>query len=114
MASSRWLLVMLALSLLVLSRAAAAPRPTTVHRIGFLWNASPSFTNALLGGIPAQVAGTRLSRRHALAIQSRYAEDDPARLPGLAAELVALPVAVIVRRVPGPPGRHERDEHDPA
>jgi ABC-type uncharacterized transport system substrate-binding protein len=29
-------------------------------------------------------------------IENRYAEGDPARLPGLAAELVGLPVAVIV------------------
>jgi putative ABC transport system substrate-binding protein len=96
MASSRWLLVTLALSLLVLSRAAAAPRPTTVHRIGFLWNASPSFTHALLEAFRHGLQERGYVEGTHFALESRYAEDNPARLPGLAAELVALPVAVIV------------------
>ena len=48
------------------------------------------------GGVPARVARARLCGRPHFTIESRYAEGDPARLPGLAAELVGLPVAVIV------------------
>ena len=80
--------------------AIAAPPPTTVHRIGFLWNSSPSptdhFLEAFRHGLHARgyVEGTHFT------IESRYAEGDPARLPGLAAELVGLPVAVVVTAGP--------------
>jgi putative ABC transport system substrate-binding protein len=90
------LLTAFAISMLTAPLAAEAPRPTTVHRIGFLWNASPSFTHHLLEAFRhglherGYVEGTHFT------IESRYAEGNPARLPGLAAELVGLPVAVIV------------------
>src|SRR5215475_2926289 len=76
--------------------AAEAQRPTTVHRIGFLSYASPSLTHHFLEAFRhglhehGYVEGTHFT------IESRYAEGDPARLPGLAAELVGLQVAVIV------------------
>jgi putative ABC transport system substrate-binding protein len=85
-----------ALALLVTPLAAAALLPTTVHRIGFLWNSSPSLTHHFLEAFRhglherGYVEGTHFT------IESRYAEGDPTRLPGLAAELVGLPVAVIV------------------
>ena len=89
-------IAVLALVCLWMPLAAAAPPLTTVHRIGFLWNSSPSFTHHLLEAFRhglherGYVEGTHFT------IESRYAEGDPTRLPGLAAELVGLPVAVIV------------------
>jgi putative ABC transport system substrate-binding protein len=86
----------IAVALLVAPLAAAAPPPGTVHRIGFLWNSSPSFTHHLLEAFRhglherGYVEGTHFT------IESRYAEGDPAHLPGLATELVGLQVAVIV------------------
>ena len=85
-----------ALVFLVTPLAAAAPPRSTVHRIGFLWNSSPSFTHHLLEAFRhglherGYVEGTHFT------IENRYAEGDPARLPGLATELVGLQVAVIV------------------
>src|SRR5215475_14378943 len=93
---ARALIAALALVCLWTPFAAAAPPSTTVYRIGFLWNTSPSFTHyfleAFLHGLHERgyVEGTHFT------IESRYAEGDPARLPGLAAELVGLQVAVIV------------------
>jgi ABC-type uncharacterized transport system substrate-binding protein len=90
------LIAALALIFLWTPLAAEAQRPTTVHRIGFLWNSSPSFTDQFLEAFRhglherGYVEGTHFT------IESRYAEGDPARLPALAAELVGLPVAVIV------------------
>ena len=86
----------LALVYLWMPLAAAAPPPSTVHRIGFLWNSSPSFTHHFLEAFRhglherGYVEGTHFT------IESRHAEGDPTRLPGLAAELVGLKVAVIV------------------
>jgi ABC-type uncharacterized transport system substrate-binding protein len=76
--------------------ATEAQRPSTVHRIGFLSYASPSLTHHFLEAFRhglherGYVEGTHFT------IESRYAEGDPERLPGLAAELVGLQVAVIV------------------
>jgi putative tryptophan/tyrosine transport system substrate-binding protein len=90
------LALIIALALLVTPLTAAAPPPGTVHRIGFLWNASPALTRHLLDAFQhglherGYVEGTHFT------IENRYAEGDPARLPGLAAELVGLQVAVIV------------------
>jgi hypothetical protein len=42
------LALIIALALLATPLAAAAPPPSTVHRIGILWNSSPSFTHHLL------------------------------------------------------------------
>src|SRR5262245_57419753 len=88
--------LLLALALLVSPLAAEAQPPSTVHRIGFLWNSSPSFTHHFLEAFRhglherGYVEGTHFT------IESRYAEGDSTRLPSLAAELVGLPVAVIV------------------
>jgi putative ABC transport system substrate-binding protein len=90
------LMAVLALVFLWMPLAAEAQRPTTVHRIGFLWNSSPSFTHHFLEAFRrglherGYVEGTHFT------IESRYAEGNPDRLPGLAAELVGLQVAVIV------------------
>jgi putative ABC transport system substrate-binding protein len=90
------LMAVLALVFLWMPLAAEAQRPTTIHRIGFLWNSSPSFTHHFLEAFRrglherGYVEGTHFT------IESRYAEGNPDRLPGLAADLVGLQVAVIV------------------
>ena len=89
-------MIIRALGFLWVPLVAAAQPSNTVHRIGFLWNSSPSLTHHFLEAFRyglherGYVEGTHFT------IESRYAEGDPARLPGLTAELVGLPVAVIV------------------
>jgi len=96
MASYRWGIVALALSLLWLPLIAAAQRPANVPRIGVLYAGSPSAAerpqSMLLRGLRdlGYVEGQNLR------IDYRYAEEKPERLPALAAELVRLPVDVIV------------------
>ena len=89
------LALIIALALLVTPLTVAAPPPGTVHRIGFLWNASPALTHHLLEAFRhglherGYVEGTHFTIEP-------LCRGDPARLPGLAAELVGLQVAVIV------------------
>jgi putative ABC transport system substrate-binding protein len=86
----------IALALLVTPLTAAAPPSSTVHRIGFLWNASPALTHHLLEAFRHGLHERGYVEGKHFIIESRYAEGDPARLPALAAELVGLQVAVIV------------------
>src|SRR5439155_8803354 len=90
------LLATLVLGICVASLAAAAPPPNTVHRIGFLWNASPSLTHHLLEAFRHGLHERGYVEGKHFTIESRYAEGNLERLPGLAAELVGLQVAVIV------------------
>jgi len=88
------LLVTFALGLLVAPLAAEAQQQATIPKIGFL------------GGRPASSTGLETLRRNLralgyvegqnIAFESRYADDEPDRLPGLAAELVRLNVGVLV------------------
>src|SRR5262245_1467852 len=89
-------IVTLTLSLLVAPLAAEAQSPRKVHRIGFLWNSSPSLTHHLLEAFRHGLYERGYVEGMHFTIESRYAEGDPERLPGLAAELVGLQVAVIV------------------
>jgi putative ABC transport system substrate-binding protein len=87
-------LVIFALAFLAVPLAAAAQPAATIPKIGFL------------GGRPASSTGLETLRRnlHALgyiegqniAFEARYADDEPDRLPSLAAELVRLHVDVLV------------------
>jgi putative ABC transport system substrate-binding protein len=90
------LIAALAFVSLWLPLAIAAPPPTTVHRIGFLWNSSPSFTDHFLEAFRHGLHERGYVEGQHFTIESRYADGDASRLPGLAAELVGLPVAVIV------------------
>src|SRR5262245_53275658 len=69
--------LLLALALLVSPLAAGAQPPSTVHRIGFLWNSSPSLTHHFLEAFRhglherGYVEGTHFT------IENRYAEGDP-------------------------------------
>jgi ABC-type uncharacterized transport system substrate-binding protein len=88
--------VMLTLSLLAAPLAAEAPSPHKVHRIGFLWNSSPSLTRHLLAAFRHGLSERGYVEGEHFTIESRYAEGNPALLPGLAAEVVGLQVEVIV------------------
>jgi putative tryptophan/tyrosine transport system substrate-binding protein len=88
------LLITLTLGFLVAPLAAKAQQTTTILKIGFL------------GGRPASSTGLETLRRNLralgyvegqhIAFEARYADDEPDRLPGLAAELVHLNVDVLV------------------
>jgi putative tryptophan/tyrosine transport system substrate-binding protein len=91
------LLMTLVLGFLVAPLAADAPQATTVHRIGRLIAGNPPAgpdpsLEAFLQGLHdlGYVEGQHL------VIEHRSAEGSPERLPHLAAELVRLPVEVLV------------------
>ena len=89
-------IVTLTLSLLAAPLTAEAQSPRKVHRIGLLWNSSPSLTHHLLEAFRHGLHEHGYVEGEHFTIESRYAEGNPEHLPGLAAELVNLPVAVIV------------------
>jgi putative tryptophan/tyrosine transport system substrate-binding protein len=89
-------IVTLTLSLLATPLTAEAQSPREVHRIGLLWNSSPSLTHHHLEAFRHGLHEHGYVEGEHFTIESRYAEGNPDRLPGLAAELVNLPVAVIV------------------
>jgi ABC-type uncharacterized transport system substrate-binding protein len=90
------LLITCALGLLVVTCAVGAQPSSTVHRIGFLWNASPSFSHQFLEAFRHGLSERGYVEGEHFTIENRYAEGHPERLPSLAAELVGLQVAVIV------------------
>ena len=92
---ARALIAALALVCLWTPFTAAAPS-ITVYRIGFLWNSSPSFTHHFLEAFRRGLHERGYVEGAHFTIESRYAEGNPDRLPGLATELVGLQVAVIV------------------
>jgi putative tryptophan/tyrosine transport system substrate-binding protein len=89
-------IVTLTLSLLAAPLAAEAQSPRKIHRIGFLWNSSPSLTLSLLEAFRHGLSERGYVEGEHFTLESRYAEGNPARLPGLAAEVVGLQVEVIV------------------
>jgi putative ABC transport system substrate-binding protein len=89
-------LLIFALGLLLAPFAAEAQSPSKAHRIGFLWNASPSLTHHLLEAFRHGLYERGYMEGKDLTIENRYAEGNPDLLPGLAAELVGLQVEIIV------------------
>jgi ABC-type uncharacterized transport system substrate-binding protein len=89
-------IVMLTLTLLAAPLTAEAQAPRKVHRIGFLWNSSPSLTPHLLEAFRHGLSERGYVEGEHFTLESRYAEGNPALLPGLAAEVVGLQVEVIV------------------
>lgn len=91
-------IVMLTLSLLVAPLAAAAPPPARMPRIGWLGVGAPA-ANASRPSLPHFLERLRelgYIEGQNLAIEYRWAEGKPERLPELAAELVRLQVDVII------------------
>src|SRR5262245_53469624 len=81
--------------LFALCGSVQAQQPSKIHRIGFLSGGFPSpshWTTTLRTGLRAlgYVEGKNI------AIESRFAENKPDRLPALADELIRLKVDVIV------------------
>ena len=90
------LIVIVVLAILVAPLTAEAQQPTKVHRIGYL---SPGFSPSRLSTLEALRQGLRdlgWVEGENLTIEYRVAEGEVERLPALAAELVHLPVEVIV------------------
>jgi len=88
--------------LLALPFPARAQQPTKIPRIGYL-------TTVSLSAISARIEAFRQGLRELgyvegknIAIELRYADGKPDRLPALAAELVRLKVDIIVTTGPGP------------
>jgi putative ABC transport system substrate-binding protein len=76
------------------SRLAAEAQPRTSARVGFL--VSQAVTTMSLEAFKNGLRELGWTERENLALEVRSPEDDPGRLPGLAAELVRLPVDVLV------------------
>ncbi len=93
----------LTLALIAAPPAAEAQAPAKVPRIGFLTSSSPT---DLAGRLEAFRQGLRelgYVEGQTIAIEYRFGEGRPERLPALAAELVRLEVDVIVTGAPPAP-----------
>jgi putative ABC transport system substrate-binding protein len=82
---------------------AAAAWPVAAHAqqagmpvIGFLRSTSLAVSTPMVTGFRQGLATAGFTEGHNVAIEYRYADNQPERLPGLVAELIRLPVAVIV------------------
>jgi putative ABC transport system substrate-binding protein len=92
------LIVILALGILVAPRASEAQGPAKVRRIGVLMSASAPDPERLrnLEAFRHSLRDLGWVEGQNLAMEIRWAEGGPERLPDLAAELVRLPVDVLV------------------
>lgn len=90
------LLITLALGFPITPLTAEAPQATTVYRIGRLSPGSPVLVAHLWEAFRQGLRELGYVEGHNLVIEERYAEGTPERLRDLAAELVRLPVAVMV------------------
>ncbi len=86
----------IALALLGASRAAQAQAPARIPRIGVLWVGSAAVGLPRLQPLRDGLHRLGYLEGHTLTLEFRFAEGDFERLPSLAAELVHLPVDVIV------------------
>src|SRR5262249_57779600 len=93
-------IIALALSVLAAPLAAEAQQPGKVARIGVLYPGTPSAAERLQAMLLQGLRDLGYVEGQNITFAYRYAEEQPERLPALAAELVRLPVDVIVA---GPP-----------
>src|SRR5262245_34166639 len=75
---------------------AAPAQGPTMPVIGFLRSTSLAVSTPMVTGFRQGLATAGFSEGQNVAIEYRYADNQPERLPGLVAELIRLPVAVIV------------------
>src|SRR5205823_6205173 len=78
--------------------AARAQQPTKPV-IGFLRSTSLAVSTPMVMGFRQGLTTAGFTEGQNVAIEYRYADNQPERLPGLVAELIRLPVAVIVANV---------------
>jgi putative ABC transport system substrate-binding protein len=90
------LLVTLAFGLLVALLTAQGQQTAKIARIGFLSPGSPALEMRRLEAFWQRLRELGYVEGHHLALESRYAEGQYDRLPGLAAELVRLKVDIIL------------------
>jgi putative ABC transport system substrate-binding protein len=64
--------------------------------VGFLRSTSLAVSKPMIEGFRRGLTAAGFNEGHNVAIEYRYAENRPERLPGLVAELIRLPVEVIV------------------
>jgi putative ABC transport system substrate-binding protein len=90
-------IVTLTLSILAMALAATAHPAEKVYRIGWLYTGSPpTGSNPLLEAFRQGLRDLGYVEGRNMLIESRYAEGQEDRCPALAAELVRLPVDVLV------------------
>src|SRR6516162_7614928 len=85
----------------VLGGAAAWPLAARAQQeamplIGFLRSTSVAVSTPMIEGFRQGLAAAGFNESQNVAIEYRYADNQPERLPGLVTELIRLPVAVIV------------------
>jgi putative tryptophan/tyrosine transport system substrate-binding protein len=90
------LLVTLTIALLAAPLATSAQQAGKVPRIGILWGIRASVAAPLMEALRQGLREQGYAEDQSITIESRSAEERYERLPGLAAELVRLPVDVIV------------------
>jgi putative ABC transport system substrate-binding protein len=98
-----WLVVLLAVFLLAGPITAEAQAPAKVPRIGYLSVLSPTDNPYTLEAFRQGLRELGYVEGQTIAIEYRFAEGRPERLPALAAELVRLKVDVIVTAAPAAP-----------
>src|SRR5262245_23055582 len=77
--------------------AARAQQPMPV--VGFLRSTSPAASMPMIAGFRQGLTAAGFNEGQNVAIEYRYADNQHERLPGLVAELIRLPVAIIVANV---------------
>ena len=90
------LVVTLALGLLASASAAQAQQPAKVPRVGVLSDESTALGPVPSGAVRDGLRELGYVEGQTIAVEYRYSEGRPDRLPGLAAELVGLKLDVIV------------------
>jgi putative ABC transport system substrate-binding protein len=107
--TTRWAFVgTLAVFLLAIPLAAEAQAPAKVPRIGYLSPRSLADNASLLDSFRQGLRELGYVEGQNIAIEHRFAEGQPERLPALAAELVRLKVDVIVTTGPPAPEAAKR------
>jgi putative ABC transport system substrate-binding protein len=89
-------LVLLVVAFLAAPLAAGAQQPGKVPRIGILWGISAPVAAPLMEALRQGLREQGYVEGQSIAVESRSAEERYERLPALAAEIVRLPVDVIV------------------
>src|SRR5262252_429469 len=90
------LLVTFGIGLLWVTTVSHAQPPAKIPRIGMLLGGSPDWTAPSLEAFRQRLRELGYVEGHTLAIEYRYAEGKTEPLPALAAELVRLPVDILV------------------